>query len=164
MPNQEVRRGFAECLFKHVAGRGSDANRGHFFQAYVRFRRSGEFPPFIEALKTFYAALPYQWEKDNRNEHYYHALLYTLLVSFGADVTAEEPTSKGCSDLTLRMPKGIYVMEIKYDHTAQDALDQINQKGYAEKYRLDGRPVTKVGIAFSSEERNITEWKAEPLV
>jgi hypothetical protein len=41
------------------------------------------------------------------------------------------------------------------------SLDQITQRGYAEKYRLDGRPVTKVGIAFSSEERNITDWQAE---
>ncbi|MBP5769894.1 MAG: PD-(D/E)XK nuclease domain-containing protein [Bacteroidaceae bacterium] len=85
-----------------------------------------------------------------------------MLTSFGADVVAEEPTAKGCADLTLRMPKGIYVIELKYDHTAQEALDQIDAKGYAEKYRMDGRPVTKVGIAFSSEERNITEWKAIP--
>ncbi len=67
--------------------------------------------------------------------------------------------AKGQSDLTLRMPKGIYVMEIKYGHTAQEALDQIDRKGYAEKYRLDGRPITKVGIAFSEEERNIVEWE-----
>ena len=70
------------------------------------------------------------------------------------------------------MPRGIYVMEIKYErqrvgehssgiHTAQEALDQISRKGYAEKYALDGRPVTKVGISFSSEERNITDWKQE---
>lgn len=64
------------------------------------------------------------------------------------------------ADITLRMPKGIYVIEIKYDKTAQEALDQIDRKGYAEKYRLDGRPVIKVGIAFSSEERNVTEWKS----
>ena len=50
-------------------------------------------------------------------------------------------------------------MEIKYNHSADEALDQINKKGYAEKYLLDGRPITKVGISFSSEERNITEWK-----
>ena len=54
-------------------------------------------------------------------------------------------------------------MEIKYEHTAQEALEQINRKGYAEKYRLDGRPVTKVGISFSSEKRNITDWQVEPL-
>lgn len=55
--------------------------------------------------------------QDNKNEHYYHALLYTLLVAFGADIHAEEPSAKGCSDLTLKMPKGIYVMEITFGDT-----------------------------------------------
>ena len=86
-------------------------------------------------------------------------MLYTLLIAFGANVRAEEPSAKGCSDITLLMPKGIYVMELKYDDTVEAALDQINRKGYAEKYALDGRPVTKVGIAFSSAERHITDWK-----
>ena len=57
------------------------------------------------------------------------------------------------------MPRGIYVMELKYDKSADDALAQIDERGYAGKYRLDSRPVTKVGIAFSSEERNITDWR-----
>ena len=163
-PNQEVRRGFAECLYRHVVSvGGSDVNKGDLFQAYKRFSRSASLDDFIEAIKTFFASIPYNWEKDNRNEHYYHALLYTLLVAFGADVRAEEPTAKGRADLTLLMPKGIYVIELKYDDTVQAALDQIDRKGYAEKYRLDGRPVTKVGIAFSSEERNITDWQAVPL-
>ena len=60
------------------------------------------------------------------------------------------------------MPRSIYVMELKYNDTAEAALEQINRKGYADKYALDGRPVTKVGIAFSSEERNITDWSSEP--
>ena len=59
------------------------------------------------------------------------------------------------------MPKGIYVMELKYDNSADEALHQIDERGYAQKYALDGRPVVKVGLAFSSEERNITEWKSE---
>ena len=104
--------------------------------------------------------LPARGSQVDKNEHYYHALLYTLLTSFGADIRAEEPTAKGQADLTLVMPKGIYVMEIKYEHTADEALAQIDRKGYAEKYRSDGRPVTKIGISFSSSERNITEWKA----
>ena len=161
-PNAEVRKGFAECLFRHVAGKKVDSRKSSALQlAYYDFRETDDLPAFIEAIKTFFASIPYQWEKDNRNEHYYHALLYTLLTSFGADIRAEEPTAKGQSDLTLLMPRGIYVMEIKYDHTAQEALDQITRKGYAEKYRLDGSPVTKVGISFSSEERNITDWKQE---
>ncbi len=163
-PNAEVRKGFAECLFRHVAARQVDIRRSSSLQlAYYDFMETNELPAFIEAIKTFFAGIPYQWEKDNRNEHHYHALLYTLLVAFGADVRAEEPTAKGRSDITLKMPQGIYVMELKYDKPVQEALDQIDQKGYAEKYALDGRPVTKVGIAFSSEERNITDWQAVPL-
>jgi hypothetical protein len=161
-PNQEVRTGFADCLYQIISDtRPDNSSRNIFLDAYYDFRDSDALPPFIEALKAFYAGVPYQWERDNKNEHYYHSLLYTLLVAFGADVRAEEPTAKGRSDLVLLMPKGIYVMEIKYDDTAEAALAQIDRKGYADKYALDGRPVTKVGIAFSSEERNITEWRME---
>jgi hypothetical protein len=56
------------------------------------------------------------------------------------------------------MPTTIYIMEIKYDGSATEALEQIKKKGYADKYRLDGRPVVKVGVNFSRQERNITEW------
>jgi hypothetical protein len=54
-------------------------------------------------------------------------------------------------------------MELKYDHSAQDAIDQIDRCGYAMKYVLSGLPVYKVGLAFSSSERNIIEWKAVKL-
>ena len=160
-PNSEVRMGFADCLYRHVThSRQTIQERSVFLNAYNQFYLTNDLPPFIEAIKTFFAGVPYQLEQDNRNEHYYHSLLYTLLVAFGADVVAEEPTAKGRADITLRMPKGIYVMEIKYNHSADEALAQIDERGYARKYALDGRPVTKVGLSFSSEERNITEWKA----
>ncbi|MBQ9655203.1 MAG: ATP-binding protein [Prevotella sp.] len=163
-PNDEVRMGFAECLYQHVAAnRNANNSKSVFLNAYNDFLISGDLPPFIEAIQSFFAGIPYQWAQDNHNEHYYHSLLYTLLTSFGADIRAEEPTAKGRSDLTLLMSKAIYVIEIKYDHTAQEALDQIDQKGYADKYLADGRPVFKVGLAFSSEERNITEWRSQPF-
>ena len=159
-----MHRGFADCLFKHVAGKQVNSRQASTLQlAYYDFRVDDDLADFIEAIKTFYAGIPYQWEKDNKNEHYYHALLYTLLVAFGADVRAEDPGAKGRSDITLLMPKGIYIMELKYNDTVDTALDQIDRKGYADKYRLDGRPITKVGISFSSEERNITDWKTEKL-
>ena len=162
-PNQEVRTGFADCLYQIVSNtRPDNSGRNIFLDAYYDFRDTDDLPTFIEAVKTFYVSVPYHWEQDNKNEHYYHSLLYTLLVAFGADIRAEEPTAKGRSDLVLLMPKGIYVIEVKYDDTAQAALDQIEAKGYAEKYRKDGRPVTMVGIAFSSKERNITEWSTKP--
>ena len=163
LPNQEVRQGFAQCLYQHVAAKWGTSQRNGLYRAWSQFRRNYDLDAFIESFKGFFASMPYQWEKDNKNEHYYHALLYTLLTSFGADVRAEEASAKGSTDLTLLMPRGIYVIEIKYDHSAQEAIAQIDAKGYAEKYRLDSRPVTKVGISFSSTERNISEWLAIPL-
>ena len=162
IPNQEVRQGFAQCLYQHVtAAWGSTQMRNGLYKAYSMFRRDYRLAPFIEAVKAFFAGVPYHWERDNRNEHYYHALFYTLLTSFGADLRAEDAGAKGRADLTLLMPKGIYVMELKYDDTVDATLAQIDALGYAEKYRMDGRPVTKVGISFSSKERNITDWREE---
>ena len=162
-PNREVRIGFAENLYQHVAGKQDqdDMKRNALVLAFRRFRRDDVLEPFINALKTFFAGVPYMI--DDKDEHHFHAMLYTLFVSFGADVVAEDLSSKGRADLTLKMPKGIYVMELKYDHSADEALRQIDERGYARKYALDGRPVVKVGLAFSSEERNITEWKSEKV-
>ena len=164
-PNQEVSRGFADCLYQYVTHRQNtdDMDKSQFLRAYRLFLRDNDLSAFIDSICTFLSGLPYQMEQYNHNEHHYHALLYTLLVAFGADVRAEEPTAKGRSDITLLMPKGIYVIELKYNHTADEALDQIEQRGYAEKYRIDGRPVILVGLAFSSEKRNITEWKSKLL-
>ena len=96
---------------------------------------------------------------DDKNEHHFHAMLYTLFVSFGADVVAEDLSAKGRADITLKMPKGIYILELKYDDSADAALQQIADRGYAQKYTMDGRPITCVGLSFSSTEWNITDWK-----
>lgn len=159
-PNGEVRTGFADCLYQHVTqSKPSEYNRSVFLDAYYDFRDNDDLSAFMEAIKTFFASVPYHL--DNGNEHHYHALLFTLLTAFGADVLAEEPTAKGRADIVLRMPATIYVMEIKYDGLAKEALEQIDKKGYAEKYKLDGRPVVKVGVSFSGQERNISEWLSE---
>ena len=160
LPNEEVRTGFADNLFLLMTDIQPDSDlKNGFLDAYHDFRETDDLSAFIEAVKSFFAGVPYHL--DNRNEHHYHAILYTLLTAFGADIRAEEPTAKGRADIVLLMPKGIYVMELKYDGTADEALAQIRSKGYAGKYAIDQRPVTIVGIAFSSEQRNITEWKSE---
>ena len=164
LPNAEVRQGFANSLYQHVvSAKGIDKNRNALQQAYYDFFDYDDLPAFIEAIKAFFAGIPYQLaskvedaQDTGKAEYHYHVILYTLLVAFGADILIEEPTAKGRADLVLKMPKGIYVMELKVDDTAENALAQINQRGYADKYVNDGRPITKVGMSFSSTERNIT--------
>ena len=162
-PNSEVRKGFADCLFQHVtSSRPSNPARSAFLEAYYDFRDTNNLPAFIDAVKVFFAGVPYQLE-DDKNEHYYHALFYTLLVAFGADVAAEESTAKGRSDIVLKMPDFIYIFEIKYNHPADSAIEQIDSKGYADKYRLDARQVLAVGLSFSGDSRNIVEWKSRKI-
>ena len=170
LPNSEVRRGFANCLYQYVVHpKGLDNNRNALQEAYYAFFDYDDLPAFIESIKTFFAGIPYHLAEKaddeqsmEKAERHYHAIFYTLLVAFGTDVRAEEPTAKGRSDIVLKMPKGIYIMELKVDDTAENALAQINRRGYADKYVGDGRPITKVGISFSSTERNITEWVSNP--
>ena len=158
-PNREVRKGFSICLYRYATNSyPGDRNRSMFQNAYLDFRDDGDLTAFVEALKVFFSGMPYMLNSDN--EQHFHAILYTLFVSFGADVVAEDLSAKGRADLTLKMPRGIYVIELKYDKSADEALQQIDERGYARKYAMDGRPITKVGLSFSREERNITEWKS----
>ena len=56
-------------------------------------------------------------------------------------------------------PKFIYVIELKYDATPEQALRQIEEKGYARKFAVDSRRLFKIGVNFSSEKRRIVSWR-----
>lgn len=159
-PNREVRQGFANSLYRYYAS-NDVRSKDKLYLAYLDFYRSNDFGAFIEELKTFFAGVTYQLFNDN--ERHFHALLFTLLTAFGADVRPEVATARGRADIVLRMPTTIYVMELKYDKTAAEALAQIDERGYAEPFRNDGRTIVKVGINFGSTERNITEWVTEQV-
>jgi hypothetical protein len=159
-PNREVRQGFANSLYRYYAS-NDVRSKDKLYLAYLDFYRSNDLSAFIDELKVFFAGVTYQLFNDN--ERHFHALLFTLLTAFGADVRPEVATARGRADIVLKMPTTIYVMELKYDKTAAEALAQIDQRGYAEPFRNDGRTIVKVGINFGSTERNITEWVTEQV-
>lgn len=157
-PNEEVRTGFARSLMKYGYDYVAPNNLN---RAYIDFRRFGDVEKFVNALKIFFAGFPYSL--NNMNEKHYHAILYTVLTSFGAEITAQPETALGKCDLILKMPQAIYVIELKYNHSAQTALYQIEQKDYATVYKDDGRKIIKLGLNFDEDKRNITEWGMEEI-
>lgn len=79
----------------------------------------------------------------------------------GAYIKVEEDSAIGRADAVLHMPDTIYVMELKYDKTADEALRQIDDKGYLIPYTAEGKRLVKVGISYDSDKRTIGEWKIE---
>lgn len=116
----------------------------------------------ISIVNTLFENIPSTLDRKN-NEADYHAMLYLVFRYMGMDAEAEVAGLRGRSDAVLKTPTHVYVLEFKLDQSAQLALDYLRQKGYAEKYRHDGRPVLLLGINFSRAERCVADWKVEGL-
>ena len=94
-------------------------------------------------------------------ELHYQNVLFIVYKLIGFYVKAEYHTSQGRIDLLLQTDKFIYVMEFKFEGTAEEALRQINEKNYALPFASDPRKLFKIGINFSNEMRNIERWVVE---
>ena len=88
-------------------------------------------------------------------------VLFIVFKLLGFYTKVEYHTSEGRIDLVLQTDKFIYIMEFKLNGTAEDALQQINDKNYALPFEMDGRKLFKIGVNFSAESRNIEKWIVE---
>jgi hypothetical protein len=114
---------------------------------------------FIETIRRWYAGIPYSITDKNQNEQLYQSLIYAALMGYGADVSAEEQTSDGRMDIVLRLSDVIYIIELKYGKTADEAIAQILSKDYAARFASDARPIVAVGLNISQDRRTIDDWK-----
>ena len=159
IPNREVRRGLSNALMQYIEL--PPDNKQWLRDAYISlYRGKSTMEDFMMALKDFYASIPYDISNDN--ERHYQAILYAVLTSFGADVTCEDRTSNGRADLVLRMPQAIYIIELKYGKTVEEAMEQLRRKDYAAKWRHDGRPVRLLAINLATDTRTVDAWHLEP--
>lgn len=158
-PNEEVREGFAECLYKYYMEDyvGSCDALGIAFND-LRFEDK-TFEQFVEVIRKWYAGIPYSITDKNQNEQLYQSLLYAAFLAVGADISAEDQTSDGRMDIALKVPHGIYILELKYGKTAAEATDQIIAKDYAVRFAADPRPVWAVGLNISQDRRTIDGCK-----
>ena len=114
---------------------------------------------FFKRLQSFFADTPYELVKDL--ELHYQNVLFIVFKLVGFYTQAEYHTSEGRVDLVVKTADYIYVMEFKLEGTAEEALQQINEKHYAKPFESDGRTLFKIGVNFSAETRNIEKWVTE---
>ncbi|WP_424860038.1 ATP-binding protein [Tepidimonas sp. HKU77] len=119
-------------------------------------------------FESLFASIPADWYRANpvlHYEGYWASVFYSHLASLGLDLTPEDVTNQGRIDLMLRLPQAIVIIEFKRidgDQPTGEAMAQLRQRGYADKYRADGRPIWLLGVEFSSTTRNVEGWEVEP--
>ena len=108
-----------------------------------------------ETLYRIYAKIPPEWRIKSEADVKRHFRLFMEML--GAKIGAEEGSARGYADAIVESKKFVWVFEFKFNKSAKAAVAQIREKGYADAYRGDRRPVTLVGVNFRTTKRNIDE-------
>jgi len=154
-PNDEVRYGFLNFLVPFYTPI-TDDKKNFYIGQFIKELEQGEVDAFMKRFEAFFADFPY--ELNDKTERHYQVVVYLIFKLMGQFTQAEVRSAKGRADAIVQTPKYIYVFEFKLNGTAEDALQQINDKGYAVPFQADGRQVVKVGVEFSAEARNVSRW------
>ena len=118
---------------------------------------------FFEGLQSLYAAMAYGSTERRVHENSYGRCLSFLLASQGFEFSMENVQSNGRADVVAKHPAMICVFELKVDEPIDRAFAQIREKGYAEPYRADTRPIWLIGLSFDSKTRHLVDFAAEPF-
>ncbi len=166
-PNTEAKVSFTAYLLNYLTHSRKDSERNKYalYQALLL--------PDFEKIRTvfhaFFASIPHDWYRKNeiaRYEGYYASIFYCYFTALGLDVTAEDATSHGRIDLTVKLKRRIFILEFKVvglDTGKNSALEQIKTKGYHEKYRADADEIFMIGVEFDRTERNIVRFEYETV-
>ena len=158
IPNKEVRIGLMESLlpnYLHEKTIDGLTTVAFLYEAISEERMDDA----LRLLQEFFSTIPYC--NHAAYEGHYQQLLYVVFSLLGRYVDVEVHTPRGRVDVVLRTSTTLYLIELKLDKSADDAIEQINLKNYAERFALCGLPIVKVGINFDSKKGTIGDWKIE---
>ena len=158
-PNKEVEEGFINFLMPFYT-RFNKIEAPFEIQKFVHEIETGQLDAFFNRLKSFLADTPY--ELISEQERHYQNVLFIIFKLVGFYTEVEYHTSEGRVDLVLKTNDYIYIMEFKLNGSAEEALQQIHDKHYAQPFQSDKRKIFKIGVNFSSKTRNIEKWIVEP--
>jgi hypothetical protein len=126
---------------------------------FVMSLRKGDAERFMQLMQSLMADIPYELVRDL--ESHYQNVMYIITKLMGLYIQAEYRTSRGRIDLLIGTDKYVYIIELKLDGSAEEALAQINAKDYALPFTVGEREVVKIGANVTSETRNLERWIIE---
>ena len=156
IPNKEVRLGLMESLLPHyVHYKKPEATT---MVAYLFYDiQNGDMDAALHRLQEFLSTIPYC--DNTKFEGHYQQVFYIIFSLLGYYVDVEVRTPRGRVDIVLRTRTTLYLMELKLNKSAGEAMEQIDLKNYPERFALCGLPIVKVAVSFDSERCTIGDWK-----
>ena len=164
IPNQEVRVGYTKGLLPTYIGLESADVQTGFALKFWRALKKSDINLALEEMKAYLAGIPYvegfkkKLAEAANSEGFYEYTMYLIFSMLNVYVRTQVKCAGGRVDMVVWMPDTVYVFEFKKDGTAQEALRQIDEKGYAISYQTDSRRVVKVGVKFNADTRVPENW------
>ena len=157
-PNEEVRTGMVRSLAANYLTPAEGTNSS-FVIKFVKAVIADDMEQALTLMRAYLSGVSYRL--SNKTERDVQTIFYLVFSLIGSFIKVEEESAHGRADVVITLPSVVYVMELKFDGSADTALRQIDEKGYLIPYTADGKRLVKVGVNYSSEERTITEWRIE---
>jgi hypothetical protein len=165
-PNLEVRAALHDSLLQEWSGDRSIPTRqvGRLWDVLC----AHDLPALRDLITAFFSSIPHDWYRNNpiaQYEGYYASVFYAYFASLGLDLTLEDSSNQGRLDMALKFQGHIYLFEFKVVELTPEgrALQQIKDRGYADKYRALGQPIHLIGVEFSKESRAVVGFEVEAL-
>ena len=182
-PNREVRQSLTDGILNSLSQ--SITPKENAKLALFQSLEQGNISNLKTILQSFFASIPHDWYRKNQlagYEAYYVSIFYCYFTAIGLDVRPEDPTNIGQADMTVFLKNKIFVLEFKVIELTEkgSALEQIKKKKYYEKYIINytydkyslhrrdkfkklEREIYLIGVEFSKQERNITNFEWEKV-
>ena len=162
-PNKEVRQSMYQFLIDDLAKDVHRTDTGLTIRNLKQAFTQGNLPQVREILDGLLADLPNE-VFDKKSEGLYHGLIHLVFSYLGMYAQSEVHSARGRADAVVQTPSDVYIFEFKFNKSAAEAIAQIKQKGYADKFRNSGKKLTGIGVNFSTEVRGIDEWVEEVVL
>ena len=154
-PNREVKIGMLKSLAPNYLSPVSIDNNG-LVADFVEMLYDGDLEGAMVRLKAYLASISNRL--SNKNERDFQTVFYLIFNLMGAFILVEEDSAIGRADAVVHTPDAVYVFELKYDGSAEEAIRQIDDKGYLIPYSADGKRLYKIGVNYDSQQRTIGDW------
>ena len=165
-PNDEVKYAFVECLMELYTSARRDISGNFMIGEFLKAMESGDIERVLTLIKALMASIPYDSLPSDKlflREQNYQTAIYLIFVLMGQYVRTEVHSALGRSDVEVETKDAIYIFEFKVGGKPQDAIAQIREAGYAQRYEASNKNIFLVGASITRNKRTLGKWLIEKL-